>query len=362
MTTLFPGDFDSLTNPLPTDQENVVSHASQHQNSNDSIEALEVKVGKNSDTNTASHDYKLSSVTGSDKAVGRTATQTLTGKTIDGDDNTIQDLALTTLKTILADASKFLVRDSSGVVVSNTKSVPNGDVVGTSDTQTLSSKSLVQPYIGNFQSAQHNHSSESQGGLLPAGSLGVGSVQPNNLQNGTGTSWAWQSWIPTWTATTTNPGIGNGTLQGYYTQIGKTILFRINLIFGSTSSVGSGTYFLSLPVTANSNLATGTPIGDIYIEDTGTIGHNGVLRLSDKTKFLMNFQNADQVKAYTQDLTHAAPVAWGDGDFIRMSGFYEVAETSQEYIGWILPQPSLIAFKKPNNYIYPSLFMTLGAV
>lgn len=75
--------------------------------------------------------------------VTEAATQTLTGKTIDGDDNTVQDLALSSLKTVLADASKFLVRDGSGNVVSNTKAVPSGDVVGTSDAQNLSSKTFT---------------------------------------------------------------------------------------------------------------------------------------------------------------------------------------------------------------------------
>lgn len=75
--------------------------------------------------------------------VGLTNSQVLTNKTIDGDTNTVQDLALTSLKTNLTDASKFLVRDGSGIVVSNTKSVPSGDVVGTSDTQNLSAKTFT---------------------------------------------------------------------------------------------------------------------------------------------------------------------------------------------------------------------------
>lgn len=69
-------------------------------------------------------------------------TATLTNKTIDDDNNTIQNIALTGLKTVLADASKFLVRDASGIVVSNTKAVPTGDVVGTSDSQVLTNKTI----------------------------------------------------------------------------------------------------------------------------------------------------------------------------------------------------------------------------
>lgn len=74
--------------------------------------------------------------------ISASSTDVLTNKTIDGDDNTIQDLALTSLKTNLTDASKFLVRDASGVVVSNTKAVPTGVVVGTTDSQTLTNKVL----------------------------------------------------------------------------------------------------------------------------------------------------------------------------------------------------------------------------
>lgn len=68
-------------------------------------------------------------------------TQTLTNKTIDGDDNTIQDLALSALKTLLADADKFIQRDASGAVISG-KAVPSGDVVGNSDSQTLTNKAI----------------------------------------------------------------------------------------------------------------------------------------------------------------------------------------------------------------------------
>lgn len=73
--------------------------------------------------------------------VTEAGTQTLTGKTIDGDDNTVQDLPLTALKTQLGDANEFIVRDASGIVVS-ANTVPAGTVVGTSDTQTLSAKTF----------------------------------------------------------------------------------------------------------------------------------------------------------------------------------------------------------------------------
>lgn len=76
----YPTTIDTLSNPASGDGLNSPSHADQHINANDAIEALEAKVGADSSAVTTSHDYKLSEVT--DKAVGKTATQTLTNKTL----------------------------------------------------------------------------------------------------------------------------------------------------------------------------------------------------------------------------------------------------------------------------------------
>lgn len=83
MATNYPTSLDTLTNPISTDSMSVVSHANQHANANDAIEALQAKVGINSSAVTTSHDYKLSAVTGSAKALtSGTSTQSVTGLTL----------------------------------------------------------------------------------------------------------------------------------------------------------------------------------------------------------------------------------------------------------------------------------------
>jgi hypothetical protein len=86
MAINFPSSLDTLSNPTGSDLlENATSaldHDVQHSNANDAIEALEAKVGANSSAVTTSHDYKLSGVTGSDKAASKTGTETLTNKTL----------------------------------------------------------------------------------------------------------------------------------------------------------------------------------------------------------------------------------------------------------------------------------------
>lgn len=79
MSTNFPTSLDSFTNPQSTDTLSSVPHATQHQNHNDAITALETKVGVNGSAVTTTHDYKLSAVTGSNKALSSgTSTQSVT--------------------------------------------------------------------------------------------------------------------------------------------------------------------------------------------------------------------------------------------------------------------------------------------
>lgn len=116
----------------------------------DTTKQLALTVSSSATTNTTTtitasqttdSDLALPNVA-SDTLTANNAAQTLTNKLIDGDDNTVQDLALTSLKTNLSDANNFLVRDGSGNVVSNTKAVPAGAVVGTSDAQVLTNKTI----------------------------------------------------------------------------------------------------------------------------------------------------------------------------------------------------------------------------
>lgn len=95
-----------------------------------------------STTYTAARDVQLPPGNADHTLVSADSTQTLTNKTIDGDDNTVQDLPDTALKTNLTNANKFFSRDGSGVPTSGAKNVPTGDVVGTSDSQTLTNKTI----------------------------------------------------------------------------------------------------------------------------------------------------------------------------------------------------------------------------
>lgn len=61
---------------------------------------------------------------------------------------------------------------------------------------------------------------------------------------------AWTSYTPAWASTGTAPVLGNGTLFGSYSKVGRLVTAKIALSTGSTTTFGTGAYTFSLPLTA----------------------------------------------------------------------------------------------------------------
>jgi hypothetical protein len=62
MAINYPTSLDNFTNPTSSSPINNPSHADQHANANDAIEALEAKVGVTGSTVSTSHDYRIAQV------------------------------------------------------------------------------------------------------------------------------------------------------------------------------------------------------------------------------------------------------------------------------------------------------------
>jgi hypothetical protein len=83
----------------------------------------------------------------------------------------------------------------------------------------------------------------------------------------------WTTYTPGWTAATTNPVIGNGTLTGRYMKVGRTVHLSINLVGGATTTWGAGAYSFAAPfASANSTVSylggarlSGSGSGDTWI-------------------------------------------------------------------------------------------------
>lgn len=212
-----------------------------------------------------------------------------------------------------------------------------GAVVGTTDTQVLSAKTLTAPTInagaltGTFSgtptfSGTNTHTADvlatgtpgtlvgyrttvtgdtndrfevALSGQLQWGSgaaatdttlarSGVGALTIGGTLTTTGTSnstnyptGGWTAYTPSWTTSTGLhiPSIGNGTIAGRYTQINKTVYWTMRLVAGSTTNYNSGVaadnwVFGLPPVAASASLLTG-PGGASFTVGTGGLAPNG---------------------------------------------------------------------------------------
>lgn len=126
----------------------------------------------------------------------------------------------------------------------------------------------------------------------------------------------WTAWTPTLTSITQ----GNGTLDCRYCQIGKTVHFRFQFTWGSTSSLGSTPMF-SLPVTMAALTGYYQFPGILYdLSATTSFAISGAQLNSATTVRL--FYLSSTSGALTA-VTGSVPVALAAGDVIQVAGTYE---------------------------------------
>ena len=138
----------------------------------------------------------------------------------------------------------------------------------------------------------------------------------------------WTSYTPAWTATTTNPTLGNGTIVGRYLKIGRTCHVMLRLVIGSTTAAGSGSYRLSLPATAVT-VSNGTP---------GVLNYT-YYRAGLSPNYIMGSGPLLSAGTNTDDIWFANPASAGDwnqwsdsgpwtkttGDIVTCYGVYQTA-------------------------------------
>jgi hypothetical protein len=131
---------------------------------------------------------------------------------------------------------------------------------------------------------------------------------------------AWNSFTTSWSAAGTAPAIGNGTIVSSYSQIGKTVNFRILLTAGSTTTFGTSFYYFTVPVTAASG-ATGnfTPIGNAMASDaSASLYYEATTILANTTQVFVRYQTSGLFGQTT-------PVTFANTDIIAINGTYQAA-------------------------------------
>ena len=135
----------------------------------------------------------------------------------------------------------------------------------------------------------------------------------------------WQSYTVSWTAESTNPAIGNGTLVGRYTQICKTCILVIGLTMGLTTTYGSGNWSFSLPKTAK-NTSGINFYGVAHIRKVGTANYERIAEIvpSNSVSVINMFTDPTQGSNSTI-ISATVPFTCGKGDAFRFEITYDIA-------------------------------------
>ena len=126
---------------------------------------------------------------------------------------------------------------------------------------------------------------------------------------------AWTSYTPTLVGFT----LGNGTMTAKYHRVGKTIEYRVVIVFGSTSTWTS-VFGISLPVTPHADYVVHAAIGRAAFYDTsvGAASREGGVAMSNGVDTLILATSPGPV-------SNTVPFTWANGDHLSVSGSYEAA-------------------------------------
>lgn len=157
-------------------------------------------------------------------------------------------------------------------------------------------------------------------GLGPTGPQGdLGPTGPAASDNN-----SWASFVPNFTASVTDPVIGDGTVLGKYKQIGKTVFLKINIVMGNSTTFGSGNYNISLPVTAKDN--SGIILPATYLQNgTGYFLGSAINEYDGSNSHVTLMAIDSTTPAMATTVSPSVPFTWASTDTIHISGSYEAA-------------------------------------
>lgn len=155
---------------------------------------------------------------------------------------------------------------------------------------------------------------------LAGGDLWTGRVIYNStigrLEWYDGTSWgpAWTAYTPTWSGT-----LGNGTLTGRYTMVGKTVNWRATVTWGSTTSHAAATQTLTLPVAPHADYTVNFPVASGMVHDFGLAVYTCHVAIQSGSTVALFRESNNLV------VTNTAPITFATSDQLLINGTYEAA-------------------------------------
>lgn len=132
------------------------------------------------------------------------------------------------------------------------------------------------------------------------------------------------SFTPTWSATGGTPTIGNGSISGYLSVIGKRANVVYRLFIGSTTSLGTTTaWTFSLPI-AVAATPTMNYLGNVYARDVSA--NQNYMYTTILTQSATSFINliSSTAASSTVQLAYNVPFSWGANDILSCQIEYPI--------------------------------------
>jgi hypothetical protein len=118
-----------------------------------------------------------------------------------------------------------------------------------------------------------------------------------------------KTYTPAWTGSSSNPSIGNGSITGNYSRLGRFVFATIELVIGSTTTLGSGFWFFGLPTTSSGLSHQGSAVSTDLPGGTAYVG-------AATTNYANNYC---LITTSAGNVTPTTPFTWGAGDIIRLT-------------------------------------------
>jgi hypothetical protein len=127
----------------------------------------------------------------------------------------------------------------------------------------------------------------------------------------------WAGWTPTLVGLTSGGSMGNATVTARYSHTGDDVMAMFDMVVGSTTSFGTGTTAISLPVAAAATVPS--VLGPVFLLDTSASARRvGLAVINTTTNLLLVMYDGTII-------TPTAPWTWATGDGIRFNIQYEAA-------------------------------------
>ncbi|GAA1406288.1 hypothetical protein GCM10009639_54000 [Kitasatospora putterlickiae] len=148
------------------------------------------------------------------------------------------------------------------------------------------------------------------------------------LQRWSGSAWSpglgeFQTFVPTWTATTINPNLGNGSLTTRWCRVGRLITWIGTLNAGSTTNGGDGVWRMSLPVQAAGSGVVA--VGSFNYFQVGSQDWLGVVQISSGATFATFTVKTGSSAGSFDTVSNTVPAPAGSTTVMRWTITYEAA-------------------------------------